>query len=325
MASEHAPPGGPTEVDPLRPVGVIGLAELGRALVAHLRRAGAEVTVYDDDPQRADATAVAGAMRAGSAAGAARRTRVVVLALPDVDTVRGVLFDGLEPVADEVPRDAVIVDTSPVGPFGARSVAAELDRRGLRYVEASLYGPPRHAVAGTLTTHAGGPGETVDAVQDVLASWSGPGKVVRTGGYGTGNAASVLASVAEAMVAEVVGEALRLGRDFGIEREACLAVLRHGSTEQFVGGHGHALSARDSGHDEHELGAVHDDLRTALRYAGAALPTAEAAYLLTRLAVADGLQHRDVVELALRREGLRELDAADRALLAKAERSAEGR
>lgn len=300
-------------------MGVLGGDERSAAMVANLVRSGHDVRSWDraePSPDRgAGSPPPPGVVRAMSAAGAAAGAAVLVLRLPDFESVRGVLFEGDDPVVDVLTHDTVVVDTSPLGPRDARSVARELDRRGIRSLDASVSGTVRQAVDGTLATHVGGDPETMEEVRGVLESWTAPGRLTWAGGPGCGAGARVVAAAATALSLQTVGELLRLGRDLDLTRSVVLEVLLSGPLGGLVAGRDRRLREQDAGSGvagaTDRLDEVLAELSVALMYAGAALPALEGAYLNARLAVAAGGAADDVVALALAREGLAHLGDPD--------------
>jgi 3-hydroxyisobutyrate dehydrogenase-like beta-hydroxyacid dehydrogenase len=296
-------------------VAVLGGDVRCAGMAANLLRVGHDVTVWSDLGTGEDDLAELGAVRALGPAGAARGADVVVVRLTDADAVRAVLFEGVEAVADTLAPDAVVVDTSPLGPRDARSVSRELERRGLRGLDASVSGSARQAAEGTLATHVGGDPETMEEVREVLESWTAPGRLTWAGGPGSGAAARVVVAAATAVAVQTVGEMLRLGRDLDLPRGVVLEVLMGGPLGSLVGAKERRLREQDTGGDVHDvtepLEEVLAELSVALRYAGSALPALEGAYLNTRLAVAADGGDQDVVALALAREGLAHLADPD--------------
>jgi hypothetical protein len=92
-------------------------------------------------------------------------------------------------------------------------------------------------------------------------------------------------------------------------------VLGGGPLGPVVGSRDRRLHTEDAGDQvapvAERLVDVLEELATALRYAGSALPAIEGAYLNARLAVQAGRGEDDLVTLALAREGRAHLDDAD--------------
>ncbi len=283
-------------------VAVLGMGRMGSRLAAILLRHGFDTTVWNRSPGRTDRLAASGAVVESSAARAARHADVVLLVMSDGEAVRQVLFDSDEPVVEQLRDEATVVDVSTTGPRAARAIAAELDRRGRRFVEAPVLGSLRSATDGTLTTLTGGDAEDVERVLRVVESWSAPGRVVYMGEVGTANAGAIAVNTGVGIAAEGLGEALRLGQDLGVNRTRLIAALGGGPFGALVNAKEDMLLSRDSGGTQLSVELLLKDLALALYESSSALPATEAAYLQARLAIAAGRAGADYVEVALRRE-----------------------
>lgn len=298
------------------PVAVIGHDDTAVALGSALQHAGHDVTWWwpegqqDQPPQLPD-----GAVRAARAADAVLGRHVVVLRLPDAEAVRRLVLDGPDALADALGPRSVLVDTSPLAPREARSVARACERRLLRVLEVALSGTARQAADGTLATHVGGDPETMEEVRQVLEVWTAPGRLTWAGDAGSGAAARAVVAATRAVALQGVGEMLRLGRDLGLPRAVVLEVLRTGVLGGVVSGRDRRLHEQDAGGAAtpvtETLADALGELEVAVRYAGSALPALEGAYLGARLAVSDGRGGDDLVALALAREGRAHLDDVD--------------
>lgn len=101
----------------------------------------------------------------------------------------------------------------------------------------------------------------------------------------------------------------------GLDRAVVLQVLMGGPLGPVVAARDRRLHEEDAGDGTspvpERLADVLEELATALRYAGSALPALEGAYLGARVAVQAGRGEDDVVALALAREGRAHLDDPD--------------
>jgi 3-hydroxyisobutyrate dehydrogenase-like beta-hydroxyacid dehydrogenase len=190
------------------------------------------------------------------------------------------------------------------GPRGARAIGADLSARKLAFVEAPVVGSLRAAAEGTLTTLVGGEPDSVEQAMPVLQAWSAPGRVVHMGGVGTANAAKLVSVVAQAVAIEGVGEAMRLGRDTGLDRARLMEALRVGVFGTLVSAKEDVLLSQVTDDADYPVDMFVAEMSLALYEAAAALPAAEAAYLQARLAASQGRGAHDVAEIALRREAL---------------------
>jgi len=287
--------------DSMTNVALLGLGRMGSRLAGTLLRHGFDTTVWNRTAGPADRLIEAGARVETAAARAARHADAVVLSLSDGGAVRDVLFGGDEPVADQLRPDAIVIDTSTTGPRLARSIAAELDRRGLCFVEAPLLGSPAAAARGTLTTLTGGDPEVVELVLPVIESWTAPGRIVHLGDPGAAAAAKLIVNASVGVAAEGIGEALRLGQDLGLDRSRLIEALRGGPLGSLIGAKEQMLLQEDTGDADLTVDLFLHDLSLALYESSSALPAAEAAYLQARLATSAGRGGHDFIEIALRR------------------------
>lgn len=86
----------------------------------------------------------------------ARDCEMIFLCLPSSDVVREVLF-GREGLAQTLSPGSIIVDQTTGDPHEARTIAEELEKLGVSFVDAPVSGGPEAATAGTTTIVCGGP------------------------------------------------------------------------------------------------------------------------------------------------------------------------
>jgi 3-hydroxyisobutyrate dehydrogenase-like beta-hydroxyacid dehydrogenase len=119
-----------------RPVTMIGLGPMGRAMVRTFLAAGHPVTVWNRTAARADDLVTAGAVRAGSPADAVAASPLVILSLTDYAAMYDVLGD-----VGDVLAGRVVVNLSSDTPQASRDAAAWLAERGAELVVGGIMVP----------------------------------------------------------------------------------------------------------------------------------------------------------------------------------------
>jgi 3-hydroxyisobutyrate dehydrogenase len=250
------------------PVLFLGLGAMGTPMAAALARGGHDLLLRDVDEARAAALAGdlgATAVPAGDLAAATRRTRTVVLMLPDSPAVEAVLR-GADGLLAHLPPGGVVVDMSSSRPSSTVALAAEAEQAGLAYVDAPVSGGVARARDATLAIMVGADEATYARVQPLLAAMGGD--VTRVGGPGAGHAMKALNNLLSAIGFAAASEVLAVGANFGLDPQVMLDVLNRSTgrnhatevkVERFV-----LSGAFDSGFS---LRLMVKDLRTALELA----------------------------------------------------------
>ena len=180
-------------------------------MTARLARRRARGAGFDVDP---GARARVGAAAVGSLAEAAAGAEVVVLMLATSAIVRQVVLD--EGLLDAVEPGALVVDMGSSDPTQTRELAAEAERRGIRYVDAPVSGGVVGAEAGTLTIMVGGGAEADLATCSPIFEAVGR-KVVHAGPVGAGHALKALNNLLSATNFLITLEAVMAGARFGLD------------------------------------------------------------------------------------------------------------
>jgi 3-hydroxyisobutyrate dehydrogenase len=268
-------------------IGFCGLGRMGAAMARHVLEAGHELAVWNRSPGKAGDLLAAGATEAASPAEAARGADAVVLMLTGPAAVREVLFDpeGVDSGAEE---GTLIIDASTIGPSEARSIAAELAERGLRYVDAPVFGTVGPAWEGTLTVVAGGSERDYAEAEPLLHCWGEPSRVRRLGEVGSASALKLVVNTALGVSASGLGEALKLAQALDVPRAAALAALGAGPYGSILQYKQHMISEADYSDTAFSLDLMVKDLDLALTESRRDLPVIAAALGDTRGAAQAG-------------------------------------
>ena len=210
-------------------IGFIGAGRMGRPMIGRLAAAGHDVSVLVRRPQARAAAEAAGLPWGTVAATVAATVRdadaVFVVVLTD-EQVRSVCLGPDGAIAAMRPGATLIQHTTS-DPVTAELLTAAGAERGIRVLDAALSGGPHDIAAGRLTLWVGGDEAVLAELRPVLESYASPVMFVGPAGHGQRvklvNNALFVAQVGLAI------DAVRLAGSLGIQEQAILAALPHGS------------------------------------------------------------------------------------------------
>jgi 3-hydroxyisobutyrate dehydrogenase-like beta-hydroxyacid dehydrogenase len=202
-------------------VGFIGLGRMGEPMAARIAAAGHSVFAHDVLLAK-QKLAIPGVSHCASAAVAAAGADVVVTSLPGPSEVSDVVL-GAGGVLSALPRSAVLIETSTIGPGLSRRISSELMLREICYLDAPVSGGARGARDGTLVAMVGGAGDTLERVRPIISCFAG--SIFHLGPVGAGNTMKlVIQSIFLTQMASFL-ESVSLGERCGIPLELLLDVV----------------------------------------------------------------------------------------------------
>jgi 3-hydroxyisobutyrate dehydrogenase len=203
-------------------IGLVGIGAMGAPMAACLIKAGYTVGVFDTSPDRCAAfESQHGVKPAASLAALGEQSDVIITILPNSAIVHEVLFSEQGLASTLRPGSVVIEMTSGV-PSKTVAFSQRLARQGVVLFDAPVSGGVPRARTGELTIMAGGNQADVDAAMPILNAL---GKVINTGGVGTGHAMKALNNLVSSAGFLIGIEALIIGSRFGIDPETMVDVL----------------------------------------------------------------------------------------------------
>src|SRR5436305_4079326 len=131
-------------------VGVVGVGNMGLAMVERLLELGSEVHVRDVDAAREALAARAGAHAAPTPAALAGRCATVIVAVVDAAQAEDVLFGSAGAAAALAPGACVVLCPT-IAPESVESIVGRLDALAVDWIEAPMSGGPARARAGTMS------------------------------------------------------------------------------------------------------------------------------------------------------------------------------
>ena len=225
-------------------VGLIGLGELGGALVRRLMQRGRAVVAWDIEPKRIESLVAEGAIRAHSPEDVAQSCDVVVACVTDTAAVRDVVF-GERGICRAKSPPLVFVDITTGDPGAASEMAKRLhDATGTCWIDAPVTGGWTGALRGELVVFAGGEAEPIDAIRPLLDDYAK--RVVHTGPNGSGQAAKICNQVIIGATLVGVAEALNVAERYGMRSADIPDMLAGGWADSvLLQDHGRRMAAGD--------------------------------------------------------------------------------
>jgi 3-hydroxyisobutyrate dehydrogenase-like beta-hydroxyacid dehydrogenase len=203
-------------------VAFLGLGTMGRGMVKNLLGAGHTVTVHNRSKAPLAEVVAAGAQAAPSVAEAVRDAEYVMYCLADDRAVEEVvLADG--GLATLAPTDALVIDLSTISPSTGLREHKAFAARGVRFLDAPVFGSRGETEAGGLWVVVGGREEDFEAARPVLEPIAET--LHHMGGAGNGHRMKLVGNLLVASQLQALGDALSLARKSGLDLEAVLGVL----------------------------------------------------------------------------------------------------
>lgn len=204
-------------------VGFVGVGRMGRPMSARLRSAGFDVRAFDTDRRMlVEHCRAIGADCAEDLDDLGGSERLITM-LPGSEATSRII----ERLAELLAPGAVIADMGSSRPTETVRLARLCAERGVALVDAPVSGGVSGAERGTLTVMVGGEAEAVERLRPLLEALGG--RIVPTGGAGSGHAMKALNNLLSAIGTMGASEVLLIGRRFGLDPRTIVEVLNGSS------------------------------------------------------------------------------------------------
>lgn len=212
-------------------IGFIGIGVMGKPMAFNLLRKGYSLAIVSRHPDREAALIEHGASTAASPQELASVSDVIVLMLPDTDTVERVLF-GDGGVAFGIRKYSVVIDMSTIAPQRTIEFAERLATAGCAMLDAPVSGGEKGAESGTLGIMVGGPQETFERCRPILEAM---GKTITYAGpSGCGQKTKLVNQLIGATNLLGAVEGLRLARKTGLDAQTTLQAVSSGAASSWM-------------------------------------------------------------------------------------------
>ena len=205
-------------------IAVLGLGAMGLPMATRLAN-DFDVLAYDVSDERRKLAEKAGLKVAADTPEAVEGADVALVAVRNAAQLEALLY-GPGGIVAALPKGAVVILTSTVGIAAAESVAARLEKDGIGLVDAPVSGGEPGAIEGSLAFMVGGPEDVFNTYRPVLEVMGS--SVTRVGDLGAGNTAKLANQAIVAVNIAVLGEALVLAKQAGVDPRGVVDAIRGG-------------------------------------------------------------------------------------------------
>jgi 3-hydroxyisobutyrate dehydrogenase-like beta-hydroxyacid dehydrogenase len=200
-------------------IGFIGLGIMGSRMAANLLKAEHGLMLYNRTREKAEALIKEGAEWCDTPAQLAKKVDILFTMLAHPEAVYQLAF-GDNGFMDNMKPNAIWVDCSTVNPSFAKAMAAEAQKRQIRYVDAPVLGTKKPAREGQLVFFVGGEKEDVETLRPYFEIM---GKAVKhIGEQGMGAAFKMVINLLVAQNIIIFSEAIALGMPWVFLERCCL-------------------------------------------------------------------------------------------------------
>ena len=207
-------------------IGFIGLGYMGHGMAKNIVEKGYALQAKANRKREAIEDLVTrGATENADVAAIGATSDRVVLCLPGSDQVEAIIA-GPGGLLTAPKPGLIILDSSTSNPVSTGRLFELCAEKGVILVDAPLGRTPKEAWSGTLDTMVGASPEVFETVKPLIETWSG--KVVHTGGPGSGHTMKLLNNFVSLGYAALYSEALAIGAKAGISAETFHGVLSGG-------------------------------------------------------------------------------------------------
>ncbi|MGA1130830.1 MAG: NAD(P)-dependent oxidoreductase [Prochlorotrichaceae cyanobacterium] len=203
-----------------------GLGTMGLPMTLNLLKAGHSVTVYNRTAAKCQAAIEAGAVMATSPQAAATQAEVIMICVSDTPDVQEVILGSTGVIQGAAPG-TIVIDFSTISPQATQEMAATLESKGIKMLDAPLSGGSEGAIQGTLSIMVGGKAEDFAAVRPLLAV---VGKTItHIGAIGTGQLTKAINQIIVAGTYWSIAEGLTLGLKAGLDLDQVVQAVAGGA------------------------------------------------------------------------------------------------
>ncbi|MFQ5755074.1 MAG: NAD(P)-dependent oxidoreductase [Acidiferrobacterales bacterium] len=195
-------------------IGFIGLGLMGRPMSLNLKRAGAQLVIFNRNRRVVDELAALGMTSADSPRALARQAPIVLIMVADTPAVEQVLL-GENGVVHGVQKGGLVIDMGTTEVMATRSFAERISAQGVEYLDAPVSGGTVGAEAGSLAIMVGGSEAAFARARPIFEALGE--NITHVGDVGAGQVAKAANQIIVGLNIGAVAEALTLAKRAGTD------------------------------------------------------------------------------------------------------------
>jgi 3-hydroxyisobutyrate dehydrogenase len=199
---------------------------MGQGMSRNLLGAGYKVVMWNRTRSRAEALAGEGARLADSPQAVAESAEVIITCVSDTPDVEQVVL-GEQGIIHGLGDGALLIDCSTISPSKTREIAARLEEKGARMLDAPISGGSEGAAKGTLSIMVGGEAAEFERALPVLQAMGTT--ITHVGPIGSGQMAKLVNQILVVGSMQSMGEALLFAQAGGLDLEKTLEAVSGGA------------------------------------------------------------------------------------------------
>lgn len=199
-------------------IAFVGLGLMGVPMAKNLLKAGYQIVGFDLNKEvAAKFSGDKGFQFVSSPEQAIEDANITILMLPDSSIIDSVLWgnDRSKGIASKLSKNSYLIDMSSSSPISSKENNHQLEKLGIKFVDAPVSGGVKKAIDGSLAIIVGGKKEHFDEVYPLLECM---GKsIVHVGDAGAAHAVKALNNYVSAAGLIAASEALNAANKFGLD------------------------------------------------------------------------------------------------------------
>jgi 3-hydroxyisobutyrate dehydrogenase len=207
-------------------IGFIGLGIMGGPMAARLLDAKYPLVVHSRTKSKVSRLIARGARFVESPAEVAKQSDVVIICVTDTPDVEAVVR-GAEGIVSSARRGLIVVDHSTISPAATKQIADDLDKLGVKFLDAPVSGGDTGAKNGTLSIMVGGDRETLDRVDPILRVLGQT--ITHCGPSGAGQLTKLVNQILVSVTNLAVCEALVFAKKHKLDLEKTISAVGGGA------------------------------------------------------------------------------------------------